>query len=253
MAWEKRGGRLVYYSARRVGGRVVKQYLGDGPVAQATAALEQASKLEREASREEQRERQAAETSKRRAACSTGSSVDSSKVPASIARNATGGVVDERELIDRAMAGDESTVPAVRALVLAKPELARRVGDLAGLVESGWLHLLTNQNVLAREAMSAELRRLKSSLAGPKPTPIEQLLVDRVAACWVQANHADWTEATHNERTISQAELALKRQAMAHKRLLSALKTLAEVRRLMVPALQVNIAEQQVNVAGSAG
>ncbi|MDP3238681.1 MAG: hypothetical protein Q8N26_38180 [Myxococcales bacterium] len=61
MAWEKRGGRLVYYSARRVGRRVVKQYLGDGPVAQATAALEQASKLEREASREEERERQAAE------------------------------------------------------------------------------------------------------------------------------------------------------------------------------------------------
>jgi hypothetical protein len=61
MAWEKRGGRLVYYSARRVGRRVVKQYLGDGPTAHATAALVQASKLEREASREEERKRQAAE------------------------------------------------------------------------------------------------------------------------------------------------------------------------------------------------
>jgi len=194
-------------------------------------------------------DKQPKQTSKRRAASSTGSSIDSSKVPDSIARNATGGVVDESTLIDRAMAGDESTVPAVRELVLAKPEMARRVGDLAGLVESGWIRLLTKENVYAREAMSAELRRLKSSLAGPNPTPIEQLLVDRAAACWVQANHADWTEATHGERTMSQAELALKRQALAHKRLLSALKTLAEVRRLMVPTVQVNIAEQQLNVA----
>ncbi len=194
-------------------------------------------------------DRQPKQTSKRRAASSTDSSVDSSKVQVSIAPNEAGGVVDDSRLIDRAMAGDESTVPAVRALVLAKPEMARRGGDLAGLVEAGWIRLLTKQNVFAREAMSAELQRLKSSLAGSSPTPIEQLLVDRVAACWVQANYADWTEATHGERTISQAEWAAKRQTMAHKRLLSALKTLAEVRRLMVPTLQVNIAEQKVNVA----
>ncbi len=57
MAWEKRGGRLVYYSARRVGRRVVKQYLGDGPVAHAVAAMAQSSKMERQAAREEERKR----------------------------------------------------------------------------------------------------------------------------------------------------------------------------------------------------
>jgi len=36
----------------------------------------------------------------------------------------------------------------------------------------------------------------------------------------------------------------------AHKRYLSALKALAEVRRLVLPALQLNIARKQVNVAG---
>ena len=61
MAWEKRGNKLVYYSARRVGRRVVKQYLGDGPLAQSVAAMEQASKLERQAGREEERERHEAE------------------------------------------------------------------------------------------------------------------------------------------------------------------------------------------------
>jgi hypothetical protein len=35
----------------------------------------------------------------------------------------------------------------------------------------------------------------------------------------------------------------------AHKRYLSALKALVEVRRLVLPAVQVNIARKQVNVA----
>ncbi|MBE2252868.1 MAG: hypothetical protein IAE78_25270 [Myxococcus sp.] len=55
MAWEKRGNRLVYYSARRVGRRVVKQYLGSGPLAHAVAQLDQVSKLERQAAREADR------------------------------------------------------------------------------------------------------------------------------------------------------------------------------------------------------
>jgi hypothetical protein len=36
----------------------------------------------------------------------------------------------------------------------------------------------------------------------------------------------------------------------AHARLLSAVRTLAQVRKLAVPALQLNIAKKQVNVAG---
>ena len=38
----------------------------------------------------------------------------------------------------------------------------------------------------------------------------------------------------------------------AQKRYLTALKTLAQVRRLLVPVVQVNIAQKQINVAGVA-
>jgi hypothetical protein len=155
-------------------------------------------------------------------------------------------------LIERAVAGDETTRSEVRALVLAKPALARFAGNLASQVEAGWLRLWAGKNVVSHEAMTLELEKLKSSLAGAASTPIEQVLVDRVAACWLQANYADAVEATHGDRTFAQAEMALKRQTMAHKRLLSALKTLAEVRRFMSPTVQVNIAEQQVNLAGDA-
>jgi hypothetical protein len=40
-------------------------------------------------------------------------------------------------------------------------------------------------------------------------------------------------------------------RALNHARFLSAVRTLAQVRKLAVPALQVNIAKNQVNVAGA--
>jgi hypothetical protein len=37
MGWERRGNRRYYYRARRASGRVVKEYVGSGPEAEAAA------------------------------------------------------------------------------------------------------------------------------------------------------------------------------------------------------------------------
>jgi hypothetical protein len=49
--------------------------------------------------------------------------------------------------------------------------------------------------------------------------------------------------------SIAQANFHLGRIDKAHARFLSAVKTLAQVRKLALPTLQVNIARNQVNVA----
>ena len=51
MAWEQRGSRSYYYRARRVNGRVVKQYLGAGPIAVAAATIDLNQRAEREGAR----------------------------------------------------------------------------------------------------------------------------------------------------------------------------------------------------------
>ena len=48
MAWEERGGRHYYYRSVRRGGRVVKEYVGRGPVAEAVAQLDQEDRRRRE-------------------------------------------------------------------------------------------------------------------------------------------------------------------------------------------------------------
>ena len=55
--------------------------------------------------------------------------------------------------------------------------------------------------------------------------------------------------------TLAQSEHAQRRIDRAHRRYLSTLKTLAAVRRLAVPALQINVAHRQqiaqLNAGGS--
>lgn len=48
MAWEHRGNGTYYYTAERVGGRVVKRYVGAGYSAQMIAELERLARQERE-------------------------------------------------------------------------------------------------------------------------------------------------------------------------------------------------------------
>jgi hypothetical protein len=48
MSWETRGNNVYYYRARRINGRVVKEYLGTGASAEAAAAEDEARRKARQ-------------------------------------------------------------------------------------------------------------------------------------------------------------------------------------------------------------
>jgi hypothetical protein len=158
---------------------------------------------------------------------------------------------DLQALVRRAAKGDPSALPAVRA-ALADPAAVRAFGgDLAVQAEASLVHAMAGGNLGFREAVSRKLELLRAELAGPDPTPLERLLAERAAACWLQVQHADIRYAQNQAKlSIKQADYHQRRMDAAHRRYLSALKALALVRKLAVPVLQVNIAKKQVNVAG---
>jgi hypothetical protein len=101
------------------------------------------------------------------------------------------------------------------------------------------------------EILRQEMQTQIEAFAGPAPSPIEQALAETATLSWfaLRFYEAAYAGASQSRDglTIKQAEFHLRRIDRAHRRFLSTLKTLATIRRLALPALQINVASQQVN------
>ncbi len=153
-----------------------------------------------------------------------------------------------RKLVRRAEIGDEQALSEVRKIVEVEPTIWTECGDLADQAERALVRVAAGENLIVRESICRKLESLKAELGGPGAPPLERLLVERVAACWLQMYYFDVIYAQNITKvTREKSEYYQRRQDRAHKRFLTAVKTLAQVRRLLVPAVQVNIGVQQVN------
>ena len=147
--------------------------------------------------------------------------------------------------------GGEKILPALRKRFDEDPDLWEQAGDLALQAERSVLSLAAGKNALAFEAMERKADQLRGELVGLSPTPLERLLVDQIIICWLQVNQAERTCVGffQDGGGMAEAEFHQRRLDRAQRRYLAAIRTLAQVRRLLAPTVQVNIAEQQVNVA----
>jgi hypothetical protein len=158
-----------------------------------------------------------------------------------------------RALLKRTRAGDESTVPVVRKMLQNPAYLRMFGGELAEEVVSSFTKAMAGENVGFREAVLKKLELLRAELLGENPTPVERVLVERAVACWLQVQDAEIRAAQgQSNATIKQIDFFQRRMDATNRRFLAAVKTLALVRKLAVPALQVNIAKKQVNIVTSA-
>ena len=156
-----------------------------------------------------------------------------------------------RALIVRVQDGDEEAVPRLREILRETPELARRFVDPAVQTERSMIETYAGgDGLVVRETLPPTLEAFRVKLGGESPSPLERLLVERIAATWLQLHYFETLYAQNIDRlTIPQSEFHQKRIDRAQRRHLSAIKTLAQIRK-MGPAVQINIAEKQINTAG---
>jgi hypothetical protein len=156
-----------------------------------------------------------------------------------------------KTLLRKAEKGDTTVLPALRTWMDQTPGYWEEVGDLAKTArESLILKISGDTNLVVQEAHARKCTALTAELAGPQPSPLERLLVERIVLCWLHLHYDETLYVQNLEKlTLRQDEFYQQRISKAQARYLSAIRTLAQVRRLGVPAVQVNIGQQQV-IAG---
>jgi hypothetical protein len=161
---------------------------------------------------------------------------------------------DLHTLVRQAQTGDRSVLPALKAHLDAHPELWQTRGNLAQQLKTTLIAKVAGAAQLAtQEAILCWWDHQVTALAGPQGAPLEQLLAEDILTCWF-----DWyllrlmqgkvlESGALGAMTIHTVEHMLD---AAQGRYLKAVKTLAQIRKLGVPVVQVNIGTHQVNTAG---
>lgn len=145
-------------------------------------------------------------------------------------------VVEEiRSVVGRAKNGDISVLPRLRELLTQHPALWVHYGNLAGQTEAAWVVLAAGQDLHLRECLLRRAASLREELAGPSPSPVEKLLVERVVATWLQLHYFDAIEAQalNTDEKPRLATSRAKRQEQAHRMYLTSLAALTTLRKLL--------------------
>jgi hypothetical protein len=260
------GNRVYFYRYQKCGGRSRRVYVASGEQAEEAAARDAASRAEYRALREAARAELASlaeadarleefirltDTLARTALMAAGfhqhargawrrRRMTQPPQPTPDARpapNPTPGSGEAREAlaesVRRAERGDATVLPDLRAALDADPSLWHSYCDVGRLAEAAWLKLASGTNLMLMEAIRRHVQGLKAEVAGADPSPLERLLADRVALCWLQCQECDAACGTLQRATLPEHAALLRRQNSAHRRLLQAIQALARVRRLL--------------------
>ena len=120
--------------------------------------------------------------------------------------------------------------------------------DLAGSIEQKMIEGIHPQDLLGQESIRRHVAVLRTELAGPEPSPLERLLVDRIVVAWLEVKRQDGFMAQFQETSFKQGEYYQRRHERAEKRFHQACKSLAQIRRLQGPMVQLNVADKQINM-----
>jgi len=287
MGWKQRGGRSYFYRSTRRGGRVVTEYCGPRSPAEFAAIRAESRRGSQTHTAEVWRvERGALEAGSREtaglcrlieivmrlalAAAGYNQHKRSEWRRSQVSREKRTALPPAHESTDeeptspeidavlrRAKKGDEGVRLEMLELFERAPETMMQIcgGHMAAEVERSALDRMAHGDITRRHALTEKMRKLREELSENARTPIERMLVGRVVLCWLDCHDWEWS---HNLARLAPDGLSLqllvyfeRMRDRAHRRDVHALKSLAQVQTL-VPAIQINLAQNQVNMARGA-
>lgn len=144
---------------------------------------------------------------------------------------------------------DPADVTALQAYIDEHPGAWRMTGDLAEQANLRMIEVMKAPKSL-KVSLRAGLIKQAAALMQPGDGELERLIIRQIVGCWLRLSYVEYTvnvNMVEGNFTIAQGTYWDKRLSAAGRNYLRAIETLARVRRLRLPTVQVNIAEQQIN------
>jgi hypothetical protein len=163
------------------------------------------------------------------------------------------------ELLKRAESGDKTCLPRLRAVLQAEADGKRRgtlletYGSPPTWLRNALVKHTSGGDLVVSEEIHSRFDQLRRELEGPNPTAIERLLAERATFCWFLVYRCEFNLEVVKELSLRQGDYHQRKIDAAHRRFLSSVRTLAQVRKLALPTLQLNIGSNQLNVVQPGG
>jgi hypothetical protein len=170
------------------------------------------------------------------------------------------GIEHLRVLSEKAESGDREARAELRSAVAkCSPAVIAGASDIARRAERMLVKTISAGESLMKETLEVRLNHMRGEIAGENPTPLEQLLAERVVAGWLLVEVLEALIAGQFRRDAPKGSQVspsytiqmCKILESATRRHLAAIQTLARVRKLQsnTPGVQANT---QINVAPKA-
>jgi hypothetical protein len=159
------------------------------------------------------------------------------------------------EIVDRAYKAKKPTkedLQAIRQFLKDYPPMCKAVFALVESTQELLIRRLMGIEV-AEIAMEEYLVSLRDDMGYHDAPIIEKLLIENIVTAWLHVQYCESYLAfmAGMDKSIVVLEFWERRLSMAQRRYLAACESIAKIRKMAVPALQLNIGDKQINVAGN--
>ena len=140
-----------------------------------------------------------------------------------------------RTYLTRLARGETNVLPEFRTWLKQNQHICSAGTNLARQAEQAALALFAGPDPVCQQIMSGRLAELKLDLGGPEPSPLEQLLIDRIALDWILLHlldNAALPNSSGGPIPLSGSFLE-KSYGQVYRRYLKSIKSLAQVGRLL--------------------
>jgi hypothetical protein len=167
---------------------------------------------------------------------------------------------DADKLIELVTRAYKSKKPAktdlneIRKLLIDHPEFCKAIFGAVEVVQTEIIKaMIGGEQEVPTVALEEYILSVRDEMGYHGAPIMEKLLIENIVTCWLRMQHYEQqlTFRMKGSYTLTILEFWERRLSVSQRRYLAACESLAKIRKMAIPAVQLNIGDKQINVAGN--